>query len=64
VLGYITAVAMPLIGLVVGIVVAARAKPGPKHGLWIILLSIVASVVWVLVFTSGLLTTPSNDLSY
>jgi hypothetical protein len=64
VLGYITAVAMPLIGLVLGIVVATRpGKANSKHGAWIIVLSIIGSVVWFLVFTSGALTDSTNDLS-
>lgn len=64
-LGYITAVAMPLVGLIVGIVVATRhGRADSKHGLRIIALSIVASVVWILVFTSGVLTSSSNDLTY
>ena len=65
VLGYITAVAMPLIGFILGIVVATRpGKPNSKHGAWIIVLSIIASIVWILVFRSGVLTATSNDLSY
>jgi len=65
VLGYITAVALPLIGLVLGIFVATRGtKATSKHGLWIIVVSIVASVAWILVFTSGLLTETNNDLAY
>jgi hypothetical protein len=64
VLGYITAVAMPLIGLVLGIVVATRpGKANSKHGALIIGLSIIGSIVWFLVFTSGVLTDSSNDLS-
>jgi hypothetical protein len=65
VLGYITAVAMPLLGLVVGIVVLTRpARATSRHGRWIIGISIVASVIWVLVFISGVFTTPSNDMGY
>ncbi len=63
-LGYITAVAIPLLGLLVGIVIAARRDTGAKHGAWIIAISLVASVVWILVFTSGVLTNPGNDLNY
>lgn len=61
VLGYITAVAMPPIGLIVGIVVSVRPiRASSKHGLGIIVLSIVAAPVWVLILTSGALTSPSN----
>lgn len=63
VLGYITAVAMPVIGLVLGIVIATRrTRADSKHGTRIILLSLVGGVLWILVFTSGLLATPNNDL--
>jgi hypothetical protein len=66
VLGYITAIAMPLIGFILGIVVATRpgSKANSRHGVWIIVVSLVASVVWILVFTSGVLTATSNDLNY
>jgi hypothetical protein len=55
---------MPLIGLVLGIVVATRpTKANSRHGALIIVVSLIASVVWVLVFSSGLLTASSNDLN-
>lgn len=64
VLGYITAVAMPLIGFIVGIAVLTRpAKANSRHGALIIVVSIIASVAWILVFTSGALTATSNDLN-
>jgi hypothetical protein len=63
VLGYITAIAMPLLGFIIGIVVATRWTKGTsRHGRWIILLSVVGSILWILVFTSGLFATPNNDL--
>ena len=63
VLGYITAVAMPLIGLVIGIVLAT-GLPGArsKHGVRIIILSIIATAVWVLIFTSGVVNTTNDDM--
>jgi hypothetical protein len=64
VLGYITAVATPPIGLILGIVVAARPRISSKHGASIIVLSIVACVLWFLLLASGVLTTPSSDGSY
>ncbi|HUJ35990.1 MAG TPA: hypothetical protein VLW51_12315 [Solirubrobacteraceae bacterium] len=65
VLGYITAFAMPLLGLFLGIVVATRpAKATARHGPWIIGISIIASVIWALVFASGALTSTTNDLGY
>ncbi len=61
-LGYITAIAIPPIGLILGLVLAiGRSKPSSRHAVWIIALSIVASVVWVLVLTSGALRTASTD---
>jgi hypothetical protein len=64
VLGYITAVAMPLIGLILGIVVATRPnKASSRHGAWIIGLSILGSILWLVVFNSGVLTSTTNDLS-
>jgi hypothetical protein len=64
VLGYITAVAMPLIGLILGIVVATRpSKASSRHGAWIIGLSILGSILWLLVFNSGVLTSTTNDLN-
>ena len=63
VLAYITAVAMPLIGLVLGMVVARRpAKASRRHAALIVAISIVATGVWVLILSSGLFTTTSNDL--
>jgi hypothetical protein len=65
VLGYITAFALPLLGLVLGFVIATRpARETSRHGRWIIGLSILASVIWVLVFTSGVLTSTSDDMGY
>jgi hypothetical protein len=65
VLGYITAFAMPPIGLVLGIVVATRPKKAnSKHGLWIIVISIVSGVLWTLILLSGVLSVTSTDVSY
>ena len=65
VLGYITAVAMPLLGLLLGIVAVTRPnKATARHGRWIILISIIASVIWALVFASGALTSTTNDMGY
>ncbi len=65
VLGYITAVALPLIGLIIGIVVATRTtKANSRHAAGIIVLSLVAAGIWILVFASGVFAVPSNDLSY
>jgi hypothetical protein len=65
VLGYITAVALPVIGIILGIVVATRPiKAYSKHGVWIIVVSVVASVVWIVVLASGVFAVTNNDLSY
>jgi hypothetical protein len=48
VVGYITAVLMPLIGFILGIVVATRpSKVTSKHGAWIIVVSIVAFIIYL-----------------
>jgi general stress protein CsbA len=61
VLGYITAVAMPPVGLVLGIVLVIRLTgPESKHGVWIIAISIVALVVWLLLLASGVVNTTSD----
>jgi hypothetical protein len=65
VLGYITAVALPLIGLFIGIIAVTRpAKATARHGWWIIAISIVASIIWTLVFVSGVFTSTTNDIGY
>jgi hypothetical protein len=65
VLGYITAVAIPVIGFILGIVVLTRPnKAYSKHGLWIIGVSVIASIVWVVVLASGVFAVTNNDLSY
>jgi hypothetical protein len=51
--------------LFLGIVVATRpAKATARHGRWIIGISIIASVIWALVFASGVLTSTTNDMGY
>jgi hypothetical protein len=45
--GYILAVLIPLVGLILGIVTITRpAQATKKHGIWIILLSIVAFAIF------------------
>jgi general stress protein CsbA len=62
VLGYITAVAMPPVGFVLGIVLVIRFTAAEsKHGVWIIAISIVALVVWFLLLTSGVVNTTSDN---
>ena len=64
VLGYITAVAIPPIGFILGIVIAVRRRAASKHGVAIVTVSIVAAVIWVLLLSSGVLTSTSSDTSY
>jgi hypothetical protein len=65
VLGYITAFALPLLGLFLGIVCVTRPnKATARHGRWIIAISLIASVIWALVFLSGALTSTNNDMGY
>jgi len=61
VLGYITAVVMPPVGLIMGLVLAIRlAKPNSRQGLWIILLSVVAAIGWVVAVATGVVNPNSN----
>ena len=62
VLGYIMAASMPPVGLVLGIVLAIRsAKPNSRHGVGIIVVSVIAALVWIPIIVSGALSTPSTD---
>ena len=55
-LAYITAVAMPPIGFGLGVVIALRfSSLRARHAASIIALSILASIVWILILTSGAL---------
>jgi hypothetical protein len=48
--GYITAVFLPLLGLILGIVVATRPNtPASRNGWKIITLSVVAWIAWIIV---------------
>ena len=63
-MGYITAVAIPPIGLIIGIVVALRRQaPATRHATWIILISVIAAVVWIAVFASGAISATDNTIS-
>ena len=62
VLAYITAVSMPPIGFILAIVLAIRSpKTNSKHAAWIIAVCVVASIVWLLIITSGALNSASTD---
>lgn len=57
-LAYITAFSMPPIGFGLGVVIAVRFRDlRSNHGAWIIVISIVSSVIWVLIIISGALNT-------
>jgi hypothetical protein len=61
VLGYITAVAMPPVGFILGLVLAVRlTKPNSTRGIWVIAVSVIAAVGWVLALATGLLSPNST----
>jgi len=61
VLGYITAVAMPPVGFILGLLLAVRlGKPNSRQGLWVIAVSVIAAIVWVLALATGLLNPNTN----
>jgi uncharacterized protein YacL len=63
-LGYITAIAIPPIGLIVGLVIALRREQTlARHAVWIIVISLIATVVWVAVFASGAISATDNTVS-
>ncbi len=59
--GYITAIGMPPIGFIIGIVLMLRARVRSRHGLWIVLASVIGVVIWVLVINSGTLTATNQS---
>jgi hypothetical protein len=46
------------------VVVTRPDRARARHGRWIIAISIVASVIWAVVFASGVLTSTNNDMGY
>jgi len=62
VLGYIMAFAIPPMGLIVGVVLAIRdSGVKPKYVAGMIVLSIIATVVWLLILSSGVVNTTNTD---
>jgi uncharacterized membrane protein YhaH (DUF805 family) len=58
VVSYVLAALMPLIGFILGLVVVTRpVKATSKHGIWIIVLSIVAFIAWIAIIASSTTTT-------
>jgi hypothetical protein len=61
VLGFITAIAMPPVGFVLGLLLALRLdKPHSRRGLWIVAVSIIAAILWVLTLATGIVNPNSN----
>jgi hypothetical protein len=61
VLAYILAVSVPPLGLILGIVLVCRPAWGhSKHGLGVIALTVIASIVWIVIVTSGALNTTTT----
>lgn len=58
--GYITAIAMPPIGFIIGIVLMLGARVKSRHGLWIVLASGIGVLIWVVVVNSGTLTSTNQ----
>ena len=47
--GYIFAVLMPLVGFIIGLTQINRSR----HGIWVVVASIVAFFVWIAIFASS-----------
>ncbi len=63
-LGYITAIAIPPVGLLIGLIlVRHREPPVVRHAMWIIVISVIATAVWVAVFASGAISATDNTIS-
>ncbi len=61
-LSYILAIAMPPLGLALGIAIWLRlGRSRSRHGVWIIVASVLAGLVWVLIISSGALTATDNS---
>lgn len=64
VLGYITAVAMPPVGFILGLGLAIRlTKPNSRRGIWIVAVSVIATIAWILALATGLLNPNTNTSS-
>ena len=55
VVGYILALAMPPIGFAIGFVLVLSPSVRSRHGVWIVVVSIVAAVIWALMISAGAL---------
>jgi hypothetical protein len=62
-LAYVLAISIPPLGLILGIALCVRSgRRYLVHGIAVIVISIIATVVWVLLLTGGGFT--STDTSY
>jgi hypothetical protein len=60
-LAYVLAVSVPPFGLILGIALVLRSgRRYSMHGLGVIALSVMASIVWIVIVTSGALNTPTT----
>lgn len=57
VVGYILALAFPPLGFGIGAVLALAPAVRSRHGVWIVLASIVAAAIWVVLIGAGALKT-------
>ncbi len=55
VVGYILAVAVPPLGFGIGVVLLLSPRMRSRHAAWMVLLSILATVVWALMVSAGAL---------
>jgi hypothetical protein len=64
VLGYVIALGMPPIGLIVGVVSLwrRRTRAGSMHALGIIVVSVLSGAIWAAIIASGGLT--ATNMSY
>jgi hypothetical protein len=60
VVGYILALAFPPLGFGIGAVLALPSGVRSRHGVWIVLVSIVAAAIWALLISSGALKTTNQ----
>ena len=60
--GYIVAVAIPPLGMAIGLLLMLSPRVRSRHGVWIVLVSIGAGVIWGLMISSGALT--ATDQGY
>ena len=51
--GWVLAVALPIVGLALGVVAARRPEPVRTHGLVIIAISLLGTVMWCLILSGA-----------